>query len=61
MTPTIATPSAVLTDLASLLATGYLRLAKKAPDCASFPRIEPDCSLDSPRDPSAPVVEETGW
>lgn len=60
MTRTIAAPSAAFTELAAVLATGYLRLARKAPDCASFRPKEPPVSLDSPRDRSAPVVQGMG-
>ena len=42
MTQTIATPSALLTELAAVLARGYLRLTKIAPDSATSSHKELD-------------------
>ena len=53
MTPTIATHSAPLTELAADLARGYLRLTRIAPDFATSGQIE----LDLPAEESPPVVE----
>ena len=55
--PTIATPSAPLTELAGILARGYLRLTSIAPDSATSGRKEPPIWLDSPRQESPPVIE----
>ena len=53
MTPTIATHSALLTELAAVLARGYLRLTQIAPDSA----ISGDKELDLPAKESPPVIE----
>jgi hypothetical protein len=58
---TIATPSALLTELAGLLARGYLRLTAGAPNGATFARKEPHESLDLRAKKRPPVVQETPW
>ncbi len=53
MTPTFATPSAELTELAIIFGKAYLRLAKIAPDSATSGHKELDlCAKESP-----PVIE----
>ena len=55
MTPTIATHSAPPSELAGILARGYLRLTRIAPDSATSCQIELDlCAEESP------PVTETG-
>ena len=52
----IATPSAVLTELAAVLAQGYRRLTEKAPISAT---ITTEKRLDLPAKESVTVVQES--
>ncbi len=56
MTPTIATHSALLTELAAVIAKGYFRLTRIAPDSATSCRKE----LDLRAEESPPVVDTEG-
>ncbi len=55
MTPTIATNSALLTELAAVIAKGYFRLTRIAPDSATSCRKELDLRAEE-----SPAVIETG-
>ena len=55
---TIATPSPLLTELASLLARGYMRLTQKSRDVAVFPPRIPQKELDVLAEESPHEVEK---
>ncbi len=57
MISTIGTPLALFTDLAALLARGYLRASEKAEHCAVSGRREPQKELDLRAEESPPVIE----
>ncbi len=54
---TIATPSPLLTELATLLGRAYLRLAQKPPNSAVSGRKEPQNPLDLRPEESVHVVD----
>ena len=55
---TFATPSAALTELAGVLATGYLRLTQTSQDLGTSRTREPQKELDLRVEESPAVVQE---
>ncbi len=60
MTRTFATPSAELTELAAVLAKGYLRVVHDAQNLGTFVPEEPQNALDVSRPESPHGGQETG-